>query len=39
MVLSHATEEGAAPDSKVAAAKSLMGNFKSMLGKPKQEAA
>jgi pilus assembly protein CpaE len=39
MVLSHATEEGAAPDSKVAAAKSLVGNLKSMLSKPKQAAA
>ena len=39
MVLSHATEEGAAPESKAAAAKSLVGNLKSMLGKPKQAAA
>ncbi len=39
MVLSHATEEGAAPDSKVIGAKSLVDNLKSMLAKPKAKAA
>jgi pilus assembly protein CpaE len=40
MVLSHATEEGVASEFKGgAAAKSLVGNLKSMLSKPKQAAA
>jgi pilus assembly protein CpaE len=41
MVLSHASDEGAAPDSKApaAAAKSLVDNLKSMLSKPKAEKA
>ncbi|MFC7536897.1 pilus assembly protein CpaE [Sphingomonas sp. GCM10030256] len=38
MVLSHATEEGASTEPKAASAKSLMGNLKSMLAKPKQAA-
>jgi len=38
MVLSHASEEGAAIEAK-AGGKSLMGNFKSMLSKPKAQAA
>jgi pilus assembly protein CpaE len=40
MVLSHASEEGAAAESAVAAgAKSLVDNLKSMLPKPKAKAA
>ena len=40
MVLSHASEEGASADSAAAAsAKSLVGNLKSMLSKPKAQAA
>jgi pilus assembly protein CpaE len=40
MVLSHASEEGAAPESKAAAsAKGLVDNLKSMLSKPKQAKA
>jgi pilus assembly protein CpaE len=39
MVLSHATEEGAAVDSKAAGAKNLVNNLKSMLSKPKAKAA
>jgi pilus assembly protein CpaE len=42
MVLSHASDEGAAAaDAKApaAAAKSLVGNLKSMLSKPKEKAA
>jgi len=38
MVLSHASEEGASVDEK-SSAKSLVGNLKSMLSKPKAEAA
>ena len=40
MVLSHASEEGAAAETKVAAGgKSLVDNLKSMLAKPKDKAA
>ena len=40
MVLSHASEEGAATESKAAAsAKGLVDNLKSMLSKPKQAKA
>jgi pilus assembly protein CpaE len=40
MVLSHASDEGAAPESKApAAAKSLVDNLKTMLSKPKDKAA
>jgi len=40
VVLSHASEEGAATESAAAAgAKSLVGNLKSMLSKPKDKAA
>jgi pilus assembly protein CpaE len=41
MVLSHASDEGAATDSKApaVAAKSLVNNLKSMLAKPKDKAA
>jgi len=41
MVLSHASDEGAAPDANApaAAAKSLVDNLKSMLSKPKAEKA
>ncbi len=39
MVLSHASEEGAAPEGKSANAKSLVDNLKSMLAKPKDKAA
>ena len=39
MVLSHATEEGAAGESAVVGAKSLVDNLKSMLAKPKAKAA
>jgi pilus assembly protein CpaE len=40
VVLSHASDEGAAAESKVpAAAMSLVGNLKSMLSKPKDKAA
>ena len=40
VVLSHASDEGAAGESKVpAAAMSLVGNLKSMLSKPKDKAA
>jgi pilus assembly protein CpaE len=39
-VLSHASEDGADVEPKAsAAAKSLMGNLKSMLPKPKDKAA
>ena len=40
MVLNHATEEGSAPDapSTGVPAKSLVGNLKSMLSKPKDKA-
>jgi hypothetical protein len=39
MVLSHASEEGAGPESKTAGGKSLVDNLKSMLAKPKDKAA
>jgi len=41
MVLSHASEEGAAAEAKAAApgARSLVDNLKSMLAKPKDKAA
>jgi pilus assembly protein CpaE len=40
MVLSHATEEGAASaDASAGGAKSLVDNLKSMLPKPKAKAA
>jgi pilus assembly protein CpaE len=39
VVLNHATEEGAAIESKADSAKSLVGNLKSMLSKPKAKAA
>jgi pilus assembly protein CpaE len=39
MVLSHASEEGAATESKAASAKGLVDNLKSMLSKPKQAKA
>jgi pilus assembly protein CpaE len=40
MVLSHASEEGAGTETKVASsAKSLIENLKSMLTKPKAQAA
>jgi pilus assembly protein CpaE len=40
VVLSHASEEGAAADkAPAAAAKSLVDNLKSMLSKPKEKAA
>jgi pilus assembly protein CpaE len=40
MVLSNATEEGVAPESKAAAgAKNLVDNLKSMLSKPKAAKA
>ena len=40
MVLSHASEEGAASEAKGGpGAKSLVGNLKSMLAKPKDKAA
>jgi hypothetical protein len=39
MVLNHASEEGAAAAAKGAGGKSLVDNLKSMLSKPKAEAA
>jgi pilus assembly protein CpaE len=42
MVLNHASEEGAAPGgapASIAGPKSLVGNLKSMLAKPKDKAA
>jgi pilus assembly protein CpaE len=39
MVLSHASEEGVASESKAAGGKSLVDNLKSMLAKPKDKAA
>ena len=39
MVLSHASEEGAATDGKSAGGKSLVDDLKSMLAKPKDKAA
>jgi pilus assembly protein CpaE len=39
MVLNHASEEGSAPDTAAAGNKSLVGNLKSMLSKPKDKAA
>jgi pilus assembly protein CpaE len=39
VVLSHASEEGAAAESKIPGAKSLVDNLKSMLSKPKDKAA
>ena len=39
MVLSHATEEGAAASGEAGGAKSLVDNLKSMLAKPKAQAA
>jgi pilus assembly protein CpaE len=40
VVLTHASEEGVATESKgVAGAKSLLGNLQAMLGKPKDKAA
>jgi len=39
VVLNHATEEGAALDAKADGSKSLVGNLKSMLSKPKAKAA
>ena len=40
MVLSHASEEGAAPEAKAGGGgKSLVDNLKSMLAKPKDKAA
>jgi pilus assembly protein CpaE len=40
MVLSHSSEEGVSAEAKVAAsAKSLVDNLKSMLTKPKAQAA
>jgi pilus assembly protein CpaE len=39
MVLSNASDEGAAPETKIPGAKSLVDNLKSMLPKPKDKAA
>jgi len=39
LVLSHASDEVAAPDKSPAAAKSIVDNLKSMLSKPKDKAA
>ncbi len=39
MVLSHASEEGAAAETKAVPGRSLVGNLKSMLSKPKDKAA
>jgi pilus assembly protein CpaE len=39
MVLNHASEEGATVDGKAPGGKSLVGNLKSMLAKPKAKAA
>jgi pilus assembly protein CpaE len=39
MVLSNASDEGAAPETKIAGARSLVDNLKSMLPKPKEKAA
>jgi hypothetical protein len=39
MVLSNASDEGAAQDKSAAASKSLVDNLKSMLAKPKDKAA
>ena len=39
VVLSHASEEGAAAESKIPGAKSLVDNLRSMLSKPKDKAA
>ena len=39
MVLSNASDEGAAPETKIAGAKSLVDNLKSMLPKSKDKAA
>ena len=39
MVLSHASEEGAAAEAKAPGGKSLVDNLKSMLAKPKDKAA
>ena len=39
MVLSHASEDGAVEVKSVAAVKSIVGNFKAMLAKPKPQAA
>jgi pilus assembly protein CpaE len=39
MVLNHASEEGSAPEAAAGGSKSLVGNLKSMLAKPKDKAA
>jgi len=39
MVLNHSSEEGSAPDAGTEKSKSLVGNLKSMLSKPKDKAA